>query len=107
MQEAGREEEKDFLLNLKALNPDRPIFPEKAKKGLSRDLKNCLEDIFDVYLEKRQLIKKMLEELYPDRRIRCEQAHRMAEKLGVSGSLVANVCDEYGYRITHCTLCCF
>lgn len=99
------EASRDFINRLKMIRPDIPIFIEKVQAGWSEELKDSLETLFSSYLEKRQRIKEMLAEKYPEQSISCEEARRMAGK--VNRFLFGNVCDECGYRITHCGLGCF
>lgn len=96
-----------FVEKVKNIRPNLPVFFENISTGLSLELKNNLQLLFADYLDKRQKIKSVLEEKYPQRLIQCEQARRMAHKLRVSVFLFGNVCDECGYRITHCGLGCF
>jgi len=98
---------RDFIDKVKLIRPDIPIFTEKLSAGWSQEIKACLEDLFASYLEKRQKIKVMLAEKYPEQSISCEQAGRMAGQLSVNRFLFGNVCDEYGYSITHCGFGCF
>lgn len=107
LNDAEGEESRDFAAKVKLIRPDIPFFIEQFQEGLSKELQDSLEDLFDVHLKKRRRIKEMLQEKQSEQLISCEQAHRMAGKLGVSLSLVGSVCDELGYRIVRCGLGCF
>lgn len=98
---------RDFAAEVKKIRPNLPIVAENISAGLSPELQAGLEPLFAAYLEKRQKIKNILEEKYPQRLIKCDQARRMAHKLRVSLFLFGNVCDECGYRIIRCSLGCF
>lgn len=100
-------ESNDFIAKIKLIRPGLPVFTEKVLEGLSKDLKDTLDDLFVSYLKNRNAIKAMLEEKLPEQVIRCDQAHRMAAKLRVSLYLFGNVCDECGVSITRCNLGCF
>ncbi|HWQ42097.1 MAG TPA: hypothetical protein VN456_08705 [Desulfosporosinus sp.] len=102
-----KEDNECFSAKAKKIHPDIPFFIEKVQEGLSQKIKDCLETIFADYLEKRARIKAELEFKYPDLRLSCAQARRLAEELEVSSYLVGSVCDELGYRITNCQLGCF
>ena len=101
------EESQDIMARVKMIRPDIPIFIEKVQEGLSKELKDSLEDSFAAYLEKRTRIKIMLEEKQPEQSISCAQARIMAGKLRVNWFLFGNVCDECGYSITNCGFGCF
>lgn len=105
--DSAEKENKDFAAKINMINPAVPIFNENIQTGLSKGLKDYLKAIFAAYSEKMQGIKEVLAEQHPDRHISCVQAHKIAEMLGVSVPLVGNACDQYGYRITHCSLGCF
>ncbi|HBC94285.1 MAG TPA: hypothetical protein DCZ10_15660 [Pelotomaculum sp.] len=105
--DAESEAGKDFAAGLKTICPDIPVFAEKAREGLSNDLKVSLEVLFADYIKKRNRIKDILQARYPELQISCTRAHRLAGELGASLFLVGNVCDELGYRITQCGLGCF
>ncbi|MEL7567860.1 MAG: hypothetical protein AAGU27_23685 [Dehalobacterium sp.] len=104
---SAEKENQDFAAQIKMINPVLPIFNENIQAGLSKGLKDYLAVLFTAYNEKIRCIKEMLAEQHPDRHISCAQAHKIAGKLGVSAPLVGNACDQYGYRITHCSLGCF
>ena len=107
LNDADRQESRDFLAKVKKARPGIEIFIEKVQEGLSKELKQCLETLFAEYLEKRRRIREVLEKQQSEQVISCEQAHRMAGKLKVSLFLFGNVCDECGYRVTRCRLGCF
>lgn len=100
-------ESRELMDKVKIIRPNLPVFIENIQEGLSQELKKSLEDLFAVYQDKRQKIKGILEENYPEQAMSCEQARKMARKLRVSLFLFGNVCDECGYRITRCGLGCF
>lgn len=105
--DSPEEESRDFIAGLKLHHPDIPVFKEKIREDFSNELKDSLEALFAVYLEKRERIRAVLEEKLSEPSISCEQARRMARELRVSSFLFGNVCDECGYSITHCGLSCF
>lgn len=103
----SEEDSRDYIAQIKLIRPGLPVFTEKVQEGLSKELEDCLEDLFVSYQKNRNKIKAMLEEKLPGQVIRCDQAHRMAAKLRVSLYLFGNVCDECGVSITRCGLGCF
>jgi hypothetical protein len=54
-------------------------------------------------------LKGMIEEKLEDGSLSCQDAHLIAEKLGVHLSLVGKACNEEGskIKITQCLLGCF
>ncbi|MGD8353957.1 MAG: hypothetical protein PVJ01_07290 [Pseudomonadota bacterium] len=54
-------------------------------------------------------LREMIEEKLVDGCLSCQDAHAIAEKLGIHLSLVGKVCNEEGHRIkiTQCLLGCF
>lgn len=103
----SEEESRDFIAQVKTIRSGIPVFTEKVQGGLSKELQDSLEVLFNTYLENRKKIKAMLEEKLSEQVISCEQARRMAAKLRVNLYLFGNVCDECGYSITRCGLGCF
>lgn len=104
---AAGEKSSTFFDRVKIIRPQLPIFTEKLQEGWSKECTESLESLFAGYLEKRQRIKAILAEKCPAQSVSCEQASRMAANLGVSRFLFGNVCDEYGYSISHCGFGCF
>ena len=54
-------------------------------------------------------LRELIEEKIVDGSLSCQDAHLIAEKLGIHLSLVGKVCNEEGNRIkiTQCLLGCF
>lgn len=104
----SEEESRGFVSRVKEIRPNTPVLiGNLQEENWPKELTDSLEDSFFNYLEKRQRIKELLAEKYPQQSITCEQAWRMAGKLRVSTFLFGNVCDECGYSITNCGLSCF
>ena len=54
-------------------------------------------------------LREMIEEKMQDGSLSCQDAHMIAEKLGIHLSLVGKLCNEEGkkIKITQCLLGCF
>lgn len=52
-------------------------------------------------------IKKEVEQAAQDRRLTCEEARALAERLGVPYSQVGKACDELEVKLHACELGCF
>lgn len=103
----GENEIEKYLARITKIRPNIPVFFEKLDEGLSQELQENLKVLFAAYEKKRSIVRAALEEKYPNQKIGCEQARGMARRLRVSLFLFGNVCDECGYRVTHCGLGCF
>ncbi len=57
--------------------------------------------------DKPELIKKQLAEVAVNGRIKCADAFRIAESLGVSPDVVGEMADDLNIKISNCRLGCF
>jgi hypothetical protein len=98
---------REVLDQVKKYRPSLPVFTENLQEGISGALKGILDELFAAYAENRARVKWSLENDHPDKQLTCDQARKMAGKLGISLFLIGSVCDECGYAITQCGLGCF
>ncbi len=58
-------------------------------------------------MDKKEIIKKELQEKADGNRISCSMARKLAEDLQVSPREIGTTCDELNIRIFACELGCF